>query len=313
MSMDALTRVMDVLRLKPTIFHRLKFAEPWGMRLSASNTVAFHVVEYGICWLHFDGDRAPIKLESGDLIVVSNMPRYEITDNVTHQSLPVVDLPPLKDRDGIISFGDRAKGQKTTLLCGEFQSEYEAIYPLFTVLPHLLHIRGKDGQAVDWLKIPIEQIAIEVQNNYPGRDTVISRIMDVLFIMVIRYWVVYQSHEDGGLFSALYHPEIGKVLGVIHQHPEMEWTVDALATEVNLSRSSLAMKFSALVGEAPMKYLTRWRMQLATMWLINQPELTIEDIAQRVGYSSAYAFSKAFKRLLGVPPSNYRRMYSPLQ
>lgn len=173
-------------------------------------------------------------------------------------------------------------------------------------MPPLILIRGENGRAIDWLTAPLEMVAFEAQHDYPGKDTVLSRLMDILFIMVIRYWITHQSARDGGWFSALYHPQIGEVLGYIHRQPEHDWTVDSLAETVSMSRSSLANQFTGMVGESPMKYLTRWRMQLAATWLAQDPLLTVEEVSLRVGYTSSYAFSKAFKRLVGVAPSEYR-------
>ncbi|MBC8100626.1 MAG: helix-turn-helix transcriptional regulator, partial [Armatimonadetes bacterium] len=172
-------------------------------------------------------------------------------------------------------------------------------------------IPNQNGHTISWLKSPLEMINFEMQHSYPGSETVVSHLMSILLIMVIRYWILHHADGDGGWLSALYHPQIGAVLAEIHQQPAYPWTVDSLAKAVNLSRSGLAAQFSALVGEAPMHYLTRWRMQLAVTLLLDEPYATLDQIAQQVGYSSAYAFSKAFKRWFGMAPSAYRQQYQP--
>jgi AraC-like DNA-binding protein len=159
---------------------------------------------------------------------------------------------------------------------------------------------------VEWLAIALQFIADELENTRPGRDTIISRLMDILFIMVVRYWIDHHAASEKGWLSALRDPQIASALGDIHRQPEHTWTVEKLAAGAHLSRSAFAARFTALVGEPPLAYLTRWRMQLAMAWLLDDTE-TLEAIARKVGYSSAYAFSKTFKRLVGVAPGEYRR------
>jgi AraC family transcriptional regulator, alkane utilization regulator len=304
--MDALTRVLHALRLEPQIFHRLRLQTPWGMGLSVKNGAAFHVIQEGEAWLRMSGTTQPMSLKQGDLLVVSNVADYELIDTAHGSSIPLYDLLKLRDAEGVASFATNGRGKPAVMLCGQFQTEPGATSPLFSVLPSLIYIPGQEGQAVDWLTTPLTMIRMEADNDYPGKDTVISRLMDILFIMILRYWIFHHPVEGGGWFSALYHPQIGQVLSLIHRQPEQDWTVESLAAAVHMSRSSLAAQFTALVGEAPMKYLTRWRMQLATLWLLNNPQMSIEQIAAQVSYTSPYAFSKAFKRLVGVSPSEYR-------
>jgi len=285
--MDALTHVLRALRLEPTAFKRVALAAPWGLRLSALDHAAFHYVEQGTAWLRIlDAERAQQRLlQQGDIVVVSHTAAYELLDD-----------PPA------------GHGAITAMMFSELRPELPAVSPLFASIPPLIHIPGQDGRAIDWLTPPLDLIAFEDRHDYPGKDTVISRVLDILFIMVVRSWIGYANPNGGGWLNALYHPQIGQVLGCIHQQPERAWTVEDLAAVVNLSRSAFASQFTALVGEAPMTYLARWRMQLAATLLVSQPAATLEGIAQRVGYSSAYAFSKAFKRIVGVSPSAYRQL-----
>lgn len=149
-------------------------------------------------------------------------------------------------------------------------------------------------------------IGIEINHIRPGRETIISRLTEVLFIMIMRYWIEHQGNAQGSWLSALHDPRIAAALEALHRQPERAWTVEQLAAEVNWSRLAFAARFSQLVGEAPLKYLTRWRMQLAMMWLADTED-SIEVIAWRTGYTSVYAFSKTFKRLTGIAPGAYRK------
>lgn len=301
---DALKRVLNVLHLKAKLFYQLEFAEPWGVRFAINSSGAdFHVIEGGRCWLRLPGTAEPTLLLPGDLVVIANQDQYELVDDLATIATPLHEWLHVRKAQP----ASPASTTTTHLICGEFRAENNMIYPLFSLLPPLIIIRGVEGKSVEWLSTSLQFIASEAHHKRPGNDTVISRLMDILFIMVIRYWIDQHVVGEGGWLGALYHPQIGEVLGLIHQQPEHHWTVEALAAAVKMARSTLAGQFTVMVGEPPMRYLTRWRMQVAAMLLMEDRMLTIEAIAQRTGYASAYAFSKAFKRWTGLAPSIYRR------
>jgi AraC-like DNA-binding protein len=192
------------------------------------------------------------------------------------------------------------------LVCGEFHPEQRGVYPFLSLLPAFMHIPNTEGQALAWLQSVLRFMTEEADHPRPGAEAVVSRMMGIIFIMSIRHWLQNRASEEGGWVKALYHPEIGPVLSQMHQHPEHPWTVDSLALTVGMSRSRLTAQFSSLVGETPMKYLTRWRMQLAAMLIRDDPTVKLEVIARSVGYASSFAFSKAFKRITGIAPNDYR-------
>jgi AraC-like DNA-binding protein len=308
--MDALKRVLHILHLEPKMFYRLKLASPWGVSLAASHRASFHVVDQGECWLHLGTHQQTIRLCTGDLIVVSNVADYCLLDTPTTPTIPLHDALKYRDAQGIVRLEANAGAPPSaTLICGEFSAENDAIYPLFSLLPPLIVVPGEAGLSAEWLATALKFITTESTQPRPGSETVISRLMDILFIMVIRYWIEHQAPNQGGWLGALYHPQLGEVLGYIHQQPEQDWSVESLAAAVNMGRSTLAAQFTSIIGEPPMKYLTRWRMQVAVMWLASERYVTIEEIAARVGYTSPYAFSKAFKRLVGIAPTDYRRKF----
>jgi AraC-like DNA-binding protein len=139
-----------------------------------------------------------------------------------------------------------------------------------------------------------------------GSETIITRLIDVMFVEAVRAWLKDQPEGSAGWLGALRDPPIGTALGLIHKAPEKQWTVPSLAAQVGMSRSPFAARFTALVGQAPMSYLKRWRLQLAARLLQNQA-LSLSSIAEQVGYESAAAFSRVFKREFGVAPGQYRR------
>ncbi|MDX2141243.1 MAG: AraC family transcriptional regulator [Chloroflexota bacterium] len=298
--MDALGPVLNVLRFRATTSYQTQLRGDDGLALSATKRAGFHLVEEGALWL-----RTPetlIQAKQGDLVIVSDVAEYELLahPNAVAQSLQAHRR----------AWEDESTKATAKLICGQFQAEHRAIYPLFSLLPPLIHIPSADGQAVEWLAAPLHFISVEMNQPHPGQEAVVSRLMEILFIMVLRHWIITHRGDSGGWAAALYHPVVGEVLALMHRHPEYDWTVESLAERVALSRSALATQFSELVGISPMQYLSKWRMQIAANWLMDARTLSLEAIAAHVGYTSPFAFSRAFKRHVGVSPANYRSGYA---
>ncbi|GAB4512504.1 MAG: AraC family transcriptional regulator [Anaerolineae bacterium] len=297
---DALNRVIHMLRLEARQFHRLGLAAPWGIQFNAAHQSSFHIIESGSAWLLSPAHSEPLRLGTGDLIVITNQPGYQLVDDPDSSSRPLAEVVDM------LRLHHTHQTPTTTVLCNSFEAAYGGLYPLFALLPPWIHVRGENGRAQDWLSTVIYFIFEEMRMAKPGYETIVGYMMQVIFIMVLRYWIENHPPEESGWLGALYHPYIGQVLALMHHQPEQRWTVDALAAEVSMSRSNLATQFTMLVGESPMRYLTRLRMHLAVQMLSDDNGLPLESIAQRVGYSSAFAFSKAFKRLIGVSPKVFR-------
>ncbi len=149
-------------------------------------------------------------------------------------------------------------------------------------------------------------LAYEARHRRPGSETLIARLIDIILVQAVRAWVEEQPHDQGAWLGALRDPQIGVAIGLIHREPQRNWSVSALAREVGMSRSIFASKFSSLVGEPPLTYLTRWRLWQASR-LLAEGGLSVGEAALRVGYESEAAFSKAFKRRFGQSPIAYRR------
>jgi AraC-like DNA-binding protein len=197
-------------------------------------------------------------------------------------------------------------GANSTLVCGAFKFEDRRHNPLLGVLPPLVLIKGEEGRAVQWLEPTLQFIACEAASGRPGAQTIISRLADVLFIQIVRGFLVSTPENQRGWLRALSDAQIGTALSLIHQNPENPWTVATLASKVGMSRSTFAGRFAELVGEPPLHYVTRWRMQKAAA-LLREGTTTLAEIADRVGYESEAAFSKAFKRWVGTAPGAYRK------
>jgi AraC-like DNA-binding protein len=178
-------------------------------------------------------------------------------------------------------------------------------HPLWRLLPSYILLKGQNGQAVEWLDTTLGLLSRESMEVRPGVRAVLDRLCDVLFIQALRGWVRTEGTVEG-LPAAVRDTEIDEALDLMQRFPSEAWTVEKLATQVALSRSTFAERFRRLTGETPMEYLAHWRMHVAAQTLRNTKE-SVAYIAQQVGYESEAAFAKAFKRIVGVAPGAYRR------
>jgi AraC-like DNA-binding protein len=315
---DVLTDVLASLRLRGRLFCRSELSAPWSLSLPAGEFAHFHVIERGGCWIRVAGDDRPKPLASGDLVVLPYGQGHTLSDNPEMETPPMPIARLLAGTKGpgpgsstLLRHG--GGGAETALICGFFRFEGSRTHPLLSVLPPLLHIQGDGGETMwttGWLGSTLRFLAAEARHPRPGTETLISRLTDVIFVQALRAWIEGQPEGVGGWLGALRDRQIAAALGEIHRQPERNWSVASLAAAAGMSRSSFAARFTALVGEAPLAYLTRWRMHLASEFLRGR-DLSVSEIAGRVGYESEAAFSKAFKREVGVSPGAYRRSEPP--
>jgi AraC family transcriptional regulator, alkane utilization regulator len=303
---DVLTDVLETVRVGAACYGRVEAAAPWGIGVAADEEDAkFHVVLSGECWLDVDGQE-PIHLSGGDLVALPHGHAHSLRDVPGSPIRPLTDLitaPSGKCQSSITTGGD---GASATLVTGSFHFEDRRNNPLLSVLPPVIVLPGELSRNVHWLEPTLKFIACEAASGRPGAQTVVSRLADVLFIQIVRGYLATLPPGASGWLGALGDAQIGAALGLIHQGPELDWTVQSLAARVAMSRSAFASRFARLVGEPPLAYVTRWRMQKAA-GLLRQSSATLADIAERVGYDSEAAFSKAFKRAVGSAPGAYRR------
>ncbi len=303
--MDVLTDVLDTLRFRSTLYCRVELGAPWSLHFAPTLAASFHVIERGAGWLTLDGEGEPIPVGDGDLLV--------LTTGAGHRLSHERDTPPAVT----IELGRNAPespelrcyagtGGTTVLLCGLFDLEQRRGHPLLSVLPPLIHLRGSDRRVAPWLGTTLQFLASEVAEARLGRDTLVRRLTDMLFIQVVRAWAEGEAGQVRGWLAALHDPQIGAALQLAHRFPERDWTVAALAAAVHMSRSAFAAQFTSLVGEPPLRYLRRWRMQRA-IDLLQHTDTPLSGIAAAIGYGSEAAFSQVFKREVGCAPLTFRR------
>jgi AraC-like DNA-binding protein len=284
---------------------RSELGAPWGFTVKSAATASFHLVLEGACVVETERDRSPLALRTGDLVILPHGDAHTVRDAPSSPAIWLEDLvaanPP--DADGRLRHG--GDGPSTVLLCGAFDFEGTAALPLLTALPARMLVRGGNSHS-GWLRLVLDTLALEVRRSTPGSGPLVDRLMDIVFIQAVRAHLGNTSVTDGGWLAALRDPHIGAAIAAIHRDPGRSWTVARLAAVVALSRTVFATRFALLLGESPMRYLTRFRMARAIQDLRGD-RMTLAAIAESVGYSSEIAFSKAFKRHVGVGPGAFRR------
>ena len=303
---DVLTTVMDAVRLRSRVFCRSELKAPWGLALKRSDYAHFHVIERGGAWLRIEGQE-PVALAGGDLVVVPHGTGHTLTDSPATKARPLAEMAGRRAGEaGCVVMRGGGEGAETQLVCGSFRFERREAHPLLELLPPLVHLRPAQTPAAEWLEATLRFLAWETREAKPGTETIVSRLTDVIFVQVLRAWIESLPEGRGGWMGALRDRQIGAALAHVHRSPERDWTNASLAEAVGMSRSRFAARFTALVGEPPLTYLSRWRLETAA-GLLQDGALGLAEIAARVGYESEAAFSKAFRRRFGAPPGAYRR------
>jgi AraC-like DNA-binding protein len=242
---------------------------------------------------------------NGDIAVVPHGISHRISSDpsVISASLSDLSVQRITKRFTICTYGDG--DELTTLICACLKFTHPGANSLISLLPQTLLMKAANNRAVEWVQKTVGFMAAEARDLHPGGETVLTRMADILVIHVIRSWVEENPEERSTLHAAFHDPRIGRAITLIHTNPDKEWSVGSLANSVGMSRSSFSARFSSLVGEPVMEYLSAWRMHLALEYLQDRNK-SLEEIAALLGYGSSAAFSKAFKRSLGGTPGSFR-------
>jgi AraC-like DNA-binding protein len=301
---DAVADMLGVLGLRSRVVCRTELGGPWIMPVPSGELAHFHIVERGAARFQLDGAPSPLLLSAGDLLLVSPRQAYSLRDSLSHRD-PFAFQMPTVEPDSPCKFlrvGRRAPS--TSFICGAFIFSH-GDHPLLSMLPPFMCLHSGKHSYEILTRSTVKSLIAEVTHMQAGSETVISRLLDLLFINALRTWLALQPQRSGWL-KALNDSRIGPTLARIHEQPERIWSVRQLAAGAGLSRSRFSMLFSQLVGESPHCYLTRTRMQRASHLLQEQGNSLI-DVALATGYESDSSFSKAFRRQYGKTPGQYRR------
>jgi AraC-like DNA-binding protein len=306
---DPLGEALHFLRMDGAFYCRSELSAPWGMTLDPMpGYLWFHVVTNGAVLLEVDDEHSRW-LRAGDVTLVPHGNGHALRSEpgVPAPGVMELDMEHPSDRYEIIRAG--GGGTPTTLICGAVRFDHPVARNLVGILPHMIHIGASEGPRATWMRGVFELMAAEAREFQAGGEAVITRLADVLVIQAIRSWIETAPAARTGWLGALQDPEIGRALALIHREPAREWTVASLASELALSRSAFAARFTELVDEPAIRYVTRWRMQVARDALETE-DATVAELADRLGYKSEAAFARAFKRVTGMPPGAVKRTAS---
>lgn len=313
---DALSEILRAVRLDGSVFIDAHFTSPWHVvspaefdrrNLAQENLrhqSLFHLVTEGSCWIQTaSGEKRTVK--AGEVILLPYADEHHVGNGPAEQCIDVTRLYQVGPLDGVSLIRYGGGGELTRIVCGWVKSSEVAFSPFFRTLPELIIERTADNPFAAQLLSTITQILGEVDSSRPGSRLLLGRLMELLFIEVLRRHISRLPEGTKGWFGALNDPIVGRALQLIHRDPGYGWTMDALAKLVGASRSVLAERFKSLLGRPPMDYVTNWRIQVAGE-RIRAGQASIAQIASDVGYDSEAAFNRAFKRVVGLPPGQWR-------
>jgi AraC-like DNA-binding protein len=321
-AVDTLSDVLAAVRLTGALFFLVDASTPWVAEVPESSllapvilprvqhVVSYHVVTEGPCWCRMSG--APdVRLDAGDVIVVPHGDGYVLssaphidTELALDQTLTWFRLMAMGQLPAIVEEGG-GSAERLRLVCGFLGCDALPFNPVLATLPRMLHVRQPPVSGNDRLATLIEFAVAESRDRRAGSRSVLLKIGELMFVEVVRRYLTTLTTEDGGWFAGLRDQVVGRALELLHKQPHDSWTLEKLARKVATSRTVLTERFTHLVGQPPMHYLGRWRIQLAAR-LLAEGGAKVSAVAQEVGYDSDAAFSRAFKKLTGVTPAAWR-------
>jgi AraC-like DNA-binding protein len=306
---DSLSGLLEGPRARGAFLLRCLLDPPWAIRLDDQAPLSVTVVTRGHLWVRADDE--PVRLDAGDVVVRVSPETWTISDDPETEVQVVIepgqvcvslDGRRLEEQlsQGVRSWGNSPVGE-TVLLTGVYLAEGDVTRRLLRALPPTLVLRSDelDSSVADLL-------ADEVVRDAPGQEAVLDRLLDLLLIRALRAWFDRPQADPPAWYAAQADPVVGPPLRLMQHHPEQRWTVSRLAADSGVSRAAFARRFTELVGEPPMTFLTDWRLTLAADLLL-EPDATVGAVARRVGYATPYALSTAFKRERGISPREHRR------
>lgn len=319
--MDVLSEALNTVRMTGAIFYYAECTAPWGFAVPRLQDVAhvlapgterlvpYHLVAGGRAVVRFEGV-PEIRLEPGDVVIIPHGDAHIVSNG-----------SPSKLIDSAASLGKflggdqrmmrlGGGGEATTFVCGYFGCERHADALFLAGLPQMIKINVRGDVTGQWLESSIRYLVAEADRMRAGQKVLLSKMAEALFIQTLRIYMETLPPEQTGWLAGARDPIVGGCLALMHQQPYRRWRLAEIATKVAASRSVVADRFALLMGEGPLTYLARWRLQLAAR-LLQTTRRTILQVASEVGYESEAAFSRAFKREFGVPPAKYRRANAP--
>jgi AraC-like DNA-binding protein len=305
---DSLGSALHLLRMNGAFYCRSELTAPWGLSLPAMpGYIWFHVVVSGA--LEVETDDGARTLSAGELALVPRGTGHALRSEAAAAAPDILSLERdhVSDRYEVLRHG--GGGVATALICGAVRLEHPAARNLIAALPSTIVV-GPGAPGAEWIQGVLRMLAAEAARPRPGGEAVITRLADIVVIQALRAWIESDPGARTGWLGALRDPLIGRAIALVHADPARPWTVEALARELAMSRSAFAARFTELVGEPAMQYVTTWRMHVA-LTALQDGGATVGQLADRLGYRSEAAFARAFKRVIGSSPGAVRRAGAP--
>jgi AraC-like DNA-binding protein len=291
------------LRLDGVEYSRFRMAEPWALAFPAQQAARLHFISSLGAWLRC-GEGDWIALKAGDAVLLPRGAAHVLASAPGLSPVPLATCRSSQVCGNVFAVDGGGTGDVCMLFCGSLHFNIGAMHPLMQLMPDVMQACDLEQHepAIPHL---MEAMARETELDRVGAAGILARLADVLAASLIRTWVEHGCGDATGWLAAVREPDIGRVLAAIHLNPERDWSVEALAKLMGASRSGFAKRFVDVVGETPARYVLRIRMHQARLWL-ERDRLRVSAVAERLGYESEAAFSRAFKRVLGVAPSRFR-------
>ena len=319
MGADALSDVLRTVRLTGAVFFDVTARAPWVAEQpprdlilrrilpGAEHLIAYHVVTEGRMFANIVGE-APIAVEAGEVIVFTNGDPHALSSSPGMRADPItpdtLNAALAGQLPHFLNYGG-AGPTSAKLVCGFLACDARPFNPLLENLPPVIKA-GDPESDTGWLGHFAGFAMTETAGGRAGGESVLAKLSELMFIEVVRRYLEALPPEQAGWLAGLRDPFVGKALSLLHGAPAFSWTIEELAKQVGLSRSVLAERFTNLVGTPPLHYLAKWRMQIA-MGILSGGNSNVASVAAEIGYESEAAFSRAFKKMMGIPPSTWRR------
>jgi len=328
MNQDPLSDLLRSIRVRGAVFYYVSCRDQWSAQAPPASEIAeavlpgcehvmeYHMIAKGSGWAAVSG-QPPVRLSSGDIVmfpqgdshVISSAPGIVPLRQSAEWVFATRNDPkpmPIAYHHGVVEAGARLPVEEadTIAVCGFLGCDLKPFNPLVGALPRMLHLPA--ARAGEWVSRVIDQAVAESSDPRPGGHAVLERLSEMMFVDASRRYLDSLPEDANGWLAGLRERFVGKALALLHERPDRAWTVDDLAREVGLSRSALHERFLQYLGQPPMHYLAGWRIQVGAR-LLRESNRNVAAIALEVGYDSEAAFSRAFRRMVGMPPARWRR------
>lgn len=314
--MDAILNILGATRLSGGIFLEAEFTAPWCVtaRVTAEDCapvvpqpagiIAYHYVSAGTLLLKVE-DEPPVTAERGDLLVLPRNEHHRLGSTLNLRAVSADRLIHPTANSGLARIVHGGGGECTRVLCGFLGTE-SPDDPILRILPAVLKIRVSESASGDWIESSLKFAAAELAAGIMTSPVVLARLAELLFMEAVRRYVATLPADSAGWRAGMGDPMVGRALGLLHSRMARRWTAEELARAVGMSRSAFAERFTRIMGEPPMRYLSHQRLQAAARRLVNSSD-GLASIAFEIGYESEAAFNRAFKRAFGMPPAGWRK------